>query len=74
MCEDEKGLYCRNDVASGDKDVGSAHYMILEPTNGALWDWVQGNMDALSACPYKTLIDVQPVRDRYPLAESPQMQ
>lgn len=49
-------LYCRNDVVQGGGHV--PNFKPLEPTNEALWDWVQGNMDALSACAYKSLLQV----------------
>lgn len=51
-------LYCRNDVAPGEEGVRAAHYKILESADESLWGWVQGNMDALSACAYKSLLQV----------------
>jgi hypothetical protein len=51
-------LYCRNNVASEEEGARLNCYKILEPADEALWDWVQGNMDALSACSYKSLLQV----------------
>ncbi|KAJ9608569.1 hypothetical protein H2204_015683, partial [Knufia peltigerae] len=56
--EDKNVLYCRNNVAQGEEGVQPTHFKILEPADEPLWDWVQGNMDALSACAYTALLRV----------------
>jgi hypothetical protein len=56
MYEEENVLFCRNDaVAEGDR---APNFKILELTDGPLWEWVQDNMEVLSACAYKSLLQV----------------
>lgn len=50
-CQLHNSLFCRNE--SVEKKDGDPNYKILEPDNRELWDYVQANMDILSACPYR---------------------
>lgn len=54
-CRDYNVLYCRNDSV-GMKESDSA-YKVLTHANKELWDWVMVNMDFLSACPYRSLLE-----------------
>jgi len=49
-------LYCRNDV--GSETAQGVYFKELDSSNVALWEWVGGNWDTLSACAYKAHYEV----------------
>lgn len=53
-CRGYNVLYCRNNLVG--KDEGDPCYRVLTPDDKELWDWVTANKDALSCCPYETLL------------------
>lgn len=50
----ENTLYCRSDALARGDNV--PNFRALEPSDRQLWDWVQDNMETLSACPYRALM------------------
>ena len=50
----ENALYCRNETLA--QSDNASNFRNLEPSDKHLWNWVQDNMETLSACPYRALM------------------
>lgn len=54
MCRDANALLCR--TVNGQSS--SSSFQLLEDDNKALWEWTQSHMDALRACAFRAVVDV----------------